>query len=163
MTIKVDKEQALELLRAAIDDKGESHVDPSFDQGRDCEYYAVTKVSIESDGEVYEEAVIDTGADGRALPGCIVGHVCYQLGIDPQYLQSGMVDNIVDFDGYILDKMKYFKGSAPVQGRIKTLAGEEVQLDTEAQVTLGYIQFIQDKGKTWGEALTKTEKEFGNG
>jgi hypothetical protein len=151
--IIIDKDRALELLAEAVKLKGADYVDVGTDPDGDgeCRYYAFT-LSEEKEELGYRGTVVTPkiGGDGRAEPGCIVGHVYHALGFDPFDIQAGVVSDTLGMD---------HDGSGVVfnaAGDIKLLTkdGNTVTLTASAQILLSKAQQVQDGGGNWGKAMS---------
>ena len=110
-------ERVWELLDNAVADRGADYVYPKQD---DLPYGNVCLYWHPGDN------------DGAGGPGCIVGHVLTQLGVDPDTLQQHEGDSAFHL-----------------------LMEDEVYPTTlEAARILSDVQRRQDEGFSWGEAVT---------
>jgi hypothetical protein len=159
--IIIDKERALELLAEAVKLKGADYVDVGTDPDGDgeCRYYAFTLSEEKGDswGNYGTVVTATIGEDGRAEPGCIVGHVYYALGFDPLDVQAGVV-----FDTLLMND----DGSGTVFNaagatELLTKDGDTVSLTSGAQCVLSSAQRHQDGGNVWGSALQEAERGDG--
>jgi hypothetical protein len=155
--IIIDKERALELLAEAVKLKGADYVDVGTDPDGDgeCRYYAFTLSQEKDDEENWRSdmtvVTATIGEDGRANPGCFVGHVYYALGFDPLDIQAGVV-----FDTLLMND----DGSGAVFNaagatELLTKDGDTVTLTASAQMLLGKAQQVQDGGGNWGKAISE--------
>jgi hypothetical protein len=117
----IGEAQAIDLLVSAVEEKGREYIDPHADAVDGCVY---------------------RNDDGT--PGCIVGHVFYELGI---------LDEIVDGERASRAPGTSETGNNDVQVKLldNFLTGPGVDL-------LEIAQGVQDVGATWGTAITAVHK-----
>jgi hypothetical protein len=168
--IIIDADKAIELLKAAVKLKGASYIDVGTDPDGDgeCRYYAVTLSEVREDGDEdhlgYEGKVASPviGEDGRAEPGCIVGHVYYALGLDPAHIQTGLVfdtllHSTADRSGIVANAHSL---AGEIPGGLLTKDGDTVTITAGAQAVMSAAQAQQDCGQNWGQALIGAEREM---
>jgi hypothetical protein len=161
--IIIDKDRALELLAEAVKLKGADYVDVGTDPDGDgeCRYYAFTLSQEKDDEDDWRNdgtvVTATIGEDGRAEPGCIVGHVYYALGFDPLDITAGVVYDTLYMNGEGSGAVFSAAGAT----ELLTKDGDTVSLTPEAQGVLSTAQCHQDGGHTWGSALEEAEKAGG--
>lgn len=79
---------------------------------------------------------------GGDVPECIVGRVLHRMGVEISVLRQ------MDAD----DEPVIETGGSAI------LSHNEVSMDHRARTLLATAQGLQDKGKTWGEALDEVER-----
>lgn len=132
MTIIIDRDEAIKLLKAAVERKGEDFIyNPGGNAG--CSYSAETNRSSRvDDGPLYDE-------NDKPNPGCLVGHVLYDLGVNLKSVHSGSLYSII--------------GHYENQKNNPLLADPNIQFTPAAVAAMGAAQTSQDNGTTWGRAL----------
>jgi hypothetical protein len=162
--IIVDAAKALELLAAAVELKGADYIDAAATGNGDgeCRYYAVSlydDYDNETDdfcnivGPIIKPVI---GEDGRAEPGCFVGHVYYALGLDPAKVQEGLVFDTLRINE---DRSGTVYTNNYTGEDLLTKDGDTVTLTPEAQGVLSAAQSSQDAGRDWGMALDVAKAE----
>lgn len=135
MTKTIGKDEAVELIRHAVELKGEGYVDPGSTYGG-CDY--VTR---------------------GGAPLCIVGHALVELGVPTEALiKAPEIDCLIalpyDSEGEPTGwpgRIKYLFDGA-------VLEVEDVEFTPEAVRAFEAAQLAQDGGETWGTALTEAEE-----
>lgn len=169
--IIIGHQEAIALLTAAVELKGENYIDVGTDPDGDgeCRYYAFT-LGQEKDDEddwVNDGTVVTAtmGEDGRANPGCIVGHVYYALGFDPLDITAGVVNDtlLMSADGSgTVRGSDCDPGERPTRKNfLLTKDGDTVTLTETAQMLLGKAQQSQDGGTSWGKAVASAVDYLG--
>lgn len=130
MTIIIDLARADQLAAAAVGERGEDYVYP--DPGA-CEY-----VFAPVDGEdlpltraLALVSVDDPSELGVLKPGCIVGHAFASAGVP--------LERLAKCDGDVNDLTRELI--------------DDVEVDPKAAVFFMNLQYSQDRGAPWGEAL----------
>lgn len=124
MTRVIDAPEAIELLERAVQAKGEDYVDPNAANGDGCMY-----------------------GDEYGHPACIVGHVVFYLGINPDAIKAGSVYRAISVDGVLDGGLNVIEGSP--------------KFTNAARDVLGRAQTVQDNEGTWGAALTAAKSTDG--
>jgi hypothetical protein len=134
MTINIDGQRAVDLLRKVVPLKGEDYVYDTHSTGGDCVYLT------------YD-----------LKPSCVVGYALLEAGVSRDVLYR------IDHDGVDYHDPEtgeeYHVGDTGIDSHELGyyLEENEVHLTEDAQAILGAAQRAQDNGETWGRALWRAE------
>lgn len=125
MSITIDKDRALELLREAVNERGAD--------------YVYTDEYGDLDGRCF---YVERDEQGNKVPGCIVALALNKAGVT--------IDQLLTLG----DSGEVHGASSTASELCQTLNTEGVaEIDRNALTLFGLAQSKQDRGDTWGDAL----------
>lgn len=129
-TIKINNDNVLELLKQAVDTRGEDFVYSSDSRG--CFYAPLSQ-------EMADKYLSGTLSeyDNRRKTGCLIGTMFKVLGVPDEILEK-YTDG-----GYVASLVDHLN---------KDNAAPNVQIDEDSLRTLQHAQHEQDAGGSWGQA-----------
>lgn len=142
--ITIDEQQALDLMRRAVAEKGTDYVYVRPDRSKDC---------------VYVDTTVDP-AVATPPPSCLVGHALVYAGVDPVLLweaDQGIGEYVDDEYGEV---EKTDDTSIKSSGFNQYLSQHGVALTYEARRVFGAAQREQDRGIPWGQAVAYAAREL---
>lgn len=134
-TRTITRDDALTMLRRAVDDRGETYVYPGAAEpgAAGCRYFS----------DETTEGKFGATADNPHPPACIVGHVLDQIGVT--------YDDLED----VTDERLVTPNTWGATNLLKRLDG--LTVEPQAMRLLMDVQDYQDSGIAWGDAVQRAD------
>jgi hypothetical protein len=145
MTITIDGQRAVDLMRQAVKSKGEDYLYPQVSVGMGGPSCLYTTPS---------------GDPSKSQPSCIVGHALAYAGTPIEVLHA------IDFGGVVIDdEFGEYESEGPLDSTpiydddvLAWLSRNGIEVTREAVDAFRIAQNDQDNGVAWGEAVERAQR-----